>query len=788
MRLSVCWAAFGIAALSSHGVYSQDHAFSVKDDIQMVRFSDPLADPSVPGSEYATPSPDGKHVAIVTTRGILASDQIESDITVFNLQDVEAFLNSEATAAPQPRTVARIVSIPRREQTIPYAPVIEGLRWAVNGTSLYFCGENLIGGRQLYEAKVYGKSLRALTPAQERVDHFDLVGDTIVYTASRLARGRAAPKDAINQDARAVTGERIYDILFPDQISTIQPETFSMSVLRNRNGQWVARRVPGYSVRDRTYLSTLFPFELSPGGDKVVALTPVQMVGESWQRYDPVAGFEHLRLTAQNDSDLTSSDNVMRPRQYTLTDLASGKTVPLIDAPQARSLAYYLDQSRVVWAADQRRVLMTNTFLPLDPRAGNEDPEKTSPCAVAGVDLPSLDVSCLFFEQRELEVNGLHVEDIAFGRNDDEALVLMNHGHEAQMLQHYRFESGHWVMTSSEPLAARIERIPKSPQDSDDAAIQVYIRQSLNMPPVLWAVDRKTGRERQLWNPNPQLSHIRFGEASLYNWKDRTGREWNGVLVKPVDYVAGNKYPLVIQMYSFVDGQFLTDGLYPTAFAARQLASAGFVVLQIKKKPDTLSGTDREIHVEGYRSAIESLADAGLIDRSRVGVVGFSWTCWYAVDALVDAPSLFAAATVADGFDDSYMEYLLFGVDGGPIRKQMERIYGTTPFGAGLDVWMKDAPGFHLDQVRTPVRIEAINPASLLQEWELYSSLRMQEKPVDLIYFPHGTHIHQLPLERLESQQGNVDWLRFWLQGYEDPDPSKHDQYLRWEKLRAESK
>jgi hypothetical protein len=62
----------------------------------------------------------------------------------------------------------------------------------------------------------------------------------------------------------------------------------------------------------------------------------------------------------------------------------------------------------------------------------------------------------------------------------------------------------------------------------------------------------------------------------------------------------------------------------------------------------------------------------------------------------------------------------------------------------------------------------------------------MQHKPVDFIYFPNGTHIHQKPLERQESQQGNIDWLRFWLQGYRDPDPSKRAEYERWQELKEE--
>ena len=60
----------------------------------------------------------------------------------------------------------------------------------------------------------------------------------------------------------------------------------------------------------------------------------------------------------------------------------------------------------------------------------------------------------------------------------------------------------------------------------------------------------------------------------------------------------------------------------------------------------------------------------------------------------------------------------------------------------------------------------------------------MQGKPVDLIYIPGAQHILQKPLDRFASQQGNVDWFRFWLKGEEDPSPAKADQYKRWRELR----
>ena len=118
------------------------------------------------------------------------------------------------------------------------------------------------------------------------------------------------------------------------------------------------------------------------------------------------------------------------------------------------------------------------------------------------------------------------------------------------------------------------------------------------------------------------------------------------------------------------------------------------------------------------------------------------------------------------------------------MAKEYRKIIGTSPVGDGLAIWMQHAPSFRLDKVVTPLRIEAIGPSSVLMEWEIYASLRDQHKPVDLIYIPGGQHILQKPLDRLASQQGNVDWFRFWLEGYTDPAPQKVQQYRRWKMLR----
>jgi hypothetical protein len=125
---------------------------------------------------------------------------------------------------------------------------------------------------------------------------------------------------------------------------------------------------------------------------------------------------------------------------------------------------------------------------------------------------------------------------------------------------------------------------------------------------------------------------------------------------------------------------------------------------------------------------------------------------------------MFKAATIIDGVDQSYMSYMLFCPGFRECRIDHEMANGDAPFGRHLREWLDTADGFQLDKVETPLRVEAIGPMSVLGEWEIYSSLSQQEKPVDLIYIPDGQHILQKPQERYASQQGNVNWFRFWLE------------------------
>jgi len=140
----------------------------------------------------------------------------------------------------------------------------------------------------------------------------------------------------------------------------------------------------------------------------------------------------------------------------------------------------------------------------------------------------------------------------------------------------------------------------------------------------------------------------------------------------------------------------------------------------------------------------------------------------------------FKAAILVDGFDGGYFQYIRAPNSETPLDNG-----GKAPFGEqGLRLWLHEAPGFNLDKVNTPVRLEAHGTGGgVSSQWEWFSGLTTLRKPVEYVYLPEGAHILVKPWERRASQVGAVDWFCFWLQGYEDPDPEKSEQYRRWEKL-----
>jgi dipeptidyl aminopeptidase/acylaminoacyl peptidase len=311
------------------------------------------------------------------------------------------------------------------------------------------------------------------------------------------------------------------------------------------------------------------------------------------------------------------------------------------------------------------------------------------------------------------------------------------------------------------------------------------IAQDLKSPPVLVAKANGKSRSTPIWNPNAGLDWAKIGPVELFEAVTDRNERVAGGLYLPPGYNPTKRYPLVIQNHGFNSYEFVPSGVYPTSFAARELASVGIVVLQLKDCPERGSTDEGDCQLRAYRTAIATLARRGLIDPDRVGIIGFSRTCYYVLKALYAAGLSFRAASITDGIDAGYWQYMMSADDGQNIvAGDAASLIGANPWGEGLRVWAALSPAFNTDKMTTPLQIVATNDYSLLSMWQAYAALRYQRKPVELVKLDTDEHVLTNPATRLMSQGGTVDWMRFWLQDYEDPDPAKTGQYTQWRAMR----
>jgi len=322
----------------------------------------------------------------------------------------------------------------------------------------------------------------------------------------------------------------------------------------------------------------------------------------------------------------------------------------------------------------------------------------------------------------------------------------------------------------------------------------IALEEDVNLPPRIFARDRRTNRSVLLMDLNPQFSELKFGQVEELHLLVHGVPVIAGLYLPP-DYVEGKRYPLVVQTHGYDPKRFSMDGRYEwsSGFAARALAAAGIIVVQMEEFENPADhdriGNDRTLGstlMESFRNftvacdeqVVQALIDRGMIDQDRVGISGFSRTVWFVSYLLTHSEKQrFRTAILTDGIDGGYFEYIAgqlteFDADNG----------GKAPFGKeGLDLWRRESPGFNLDRVCLPLRLVSIEDR--LAQWEWFVAGKLQNRPVELVEIPDGTHMLEKPSDRYIAMQGIVDWYRFWLQGSIDPNPDKRTQYERWKKL-----
>jgi hypothetical protein len=454
--------------------------------------------------------------------------------------------------------------------------------------------------------------------------------------------------------------------------------------------------------------------------------------------------------------------NVRCWRRGVIIDLATNQAMQWSDAP----LWHPANSAPPVWIDGGRRLVLPGTFESLTGVDHMERARRTRAYAVQILDPATGSITRIGRLDHKMARTSRASWD-----ETRQVLTIWGHDLDGAPLPpvYFQREKSRWIALKAAPV-----RAARNIGDS------LAVEQSLNDRPVLVSVDHETGLKKTILDPNSWLATRKVGHVEAVAWNTKAGQNWHGGLYYPADYVAGQRYPLVLQTHGFEPNQYSLHG-WARNYAAQALAAHGIAVLQVSEDDHDADDTPAYWAVEraGYEGAIDYLDELGIIDRNRVGTVGFSATGPTTAYLFTHSDYPIAAAAFGDTAVYGWWYYMLTG---GSQQKVAQ--FGTSPFGGGIVPWLEQSPTFNLDRVRTPLLMWTAE--FVIDPWDLYAGLRSLGKPVELWNLPTGTHDIYQASQRLRMNQLLVDWFRFWLNEEEDDSPAKAAQYARWREFRRQ--
>jgi dipeptidyl aminopeptidase/acylaminoacyl peptidase len=269
---------------------------------------------------------------------------------------------------------------------------------------------------------------------------------------------------------------------------------------------------------------------------------------------------------------------------------------------------------------------------------------------------------------------------------------------------------------------------------------------------------------------NPQLEGVALGEQEVIRWKSVDGWEIEGVIIKPVGFKRGTRYPLVMQPHGGPEGADL-NGWY--GYASRwgqMLAARGFVVFYPNYRGSIGRGVDfsmadhRDLmgkEFEDMTTGIDHLVREGIVDANRVGVGGGSYGGYTSAWAATYGSEKFKAAVAWMGISNWYS---MTGTS--DIFLENSSVHWNAIMYDNYELYLERSPIRHIKKANTPTLIihGAADPrVPIGQSQELYTALKWKGVPVEFVTYPREGHGVAEKAHQLDFMRRVTAWFEKYL-------------------------
>ncbi|CAM3750972.1 MULTISPECIES: S9 family peptidase [Pseudoalteromonas] len=277
-------------------------------------------------------------------------------------------------------------------------------------------------------------------------------------------------------------------------------------------------------------------------------------------------------------------------------------------------------------------------------------------------------------------------------------------------------------------------------------------------------------KAQRLTDSNTWLGDKRFAKQETISLKARDGVEIDGVLVYPLDYKKGTRYPLIMSVHGGPESHD-KDGWVTNYSRPGQMGAArGYAVFYPNYRGSTGKGVDySKLGQNDYAGKEfddlvdfkDHLVEMGLVDAKRVGITGGSYGGYASAWGATKLTEHFAASVMFVGVTNQLSK---FGTT--DISNEMNLVHARSYPWDKWQWYLERSPIYWAGQSKTPLLImhgkddPRVHPA---QSMELYRYMKVQGKDVRLVYYPGEGHGNRKVAAQYDYSLRLMRWMDNYL-------------------------
>jgi dipeptidyl aminopeptidase/acylaminoacyl peptidase len=317
------------------------------------------------------------------------------------------------------------------------------------------------------------------------------------------------------------------------------------------------------------------------------------------------------------------------------------------------------------------------------------------------------------------------------------------------------------------------ERASLNVDRDEDTGVIIINYSDPKTPPTLFtaALEQIAIRKswRQLTDANPQARDFALGDEEEVSWKSTDGKMASGVLVKPVGYQPGRRYPLIVAIHG---GPASADVLrFNGGYNSEVYAGAGYAVLRPNYRGSTNYGEAHRNDIvnnyfqKGYEdimTGVDYLIAQGIVDSTKMGVLGWSagghWSNW-----ILTHTNRFKAISTGAGVANWISMYAQSDVQ----RNRQFYLGDKLPYD-NFDAYWNQSPIKYIKNAKTPTMIHVVQGDPRVprpQSEELHMALKQLGVPTEFYVYPGDTHGIPDPRNQFVKATAEMAWMDYWVRG-----------------------